>query len=63
MEDDVTWVSSKLSGLAGALGAEAIELRNWILRFRCSSEDLRAIVARLSDWMANPPPPGPPIAH
>ena len=28
MEDDVTWVASKLSGAAGALGVEAIELRN-----------------------------------
>ena len=27
-EDDVTWVASKPSGDAGALGAEAIELRN-----------------------------------
>ena len=26
-EDDVTWVASKLSGTAGALGAEAIELK------------------------------------
>ena len=25
-EDDVTWVASKLSGAAGALGAEATEL-------------------------------------
>ena len=32
-EDDVTWVASKLSGAAGALGEEAIELRNWILFF------------------------------
>ena len=32
-EDDVTWVASKLSGAAGALGAEAMELRNWLLRF------------------------------
>ena len=37
-EDDVTWVASKLSGAAGALGAEAIELRNWLLRFKCASE-------------------------
>ena len=36
-EDDVTWVVSKLSGAADALGAEAIELRNWLLRFRCAS--------------------------
>ena len=28
MEDDVTWVASKLSGAAGALGVEAIELQN-----------------------------------
>ena len=32
-EDDVTWVASKLSGTAGALGVEAIEMRNWTLRF------------------------------
>ena len=37
-EDDVTWVASKLSGAAGALGAEAMELRNWLLSFRCASE-------------------------
>ena len=56
MEDDVMWVASKLSGAAGALGAEAIELRNWLLRFGCASEELRVIVARLADWMENPPP-------
>ena len=27
-EDDVMWVSSKISGTAGALGTEAIDLRN-----------------------------------
>ena len=36
-EDEVTWVVSKISGAAGALGAEAIELRNWLLHFRCLS--------------------------
>ena len=57
-EDDVIWVESKLSGAAGALGAEVIELRNWIICFRCSLEELRVVVARLADWMANfyPPP-------
>ena len=39
-EDDVTWVASKLSGEAGALGAEAMELRYWLLRFGCTSEEL-----------------------
>ena len=39
-EDDVTWVASKLSDAAGALGAEAMELRNCLLRFGCASEEL-----------------------
>ena len=55
-EDGVTWVASKLSGAAGALGAEAIEMRNWILRFGCLSEELRVVVASLSDWMAKSSP-------
>ena len=64
-EDYVTWVTSKLSGAAGALGAEAMELHNWLLCFGCASEDFRVVVSSLADWMANPPPPppGPPIAH
>ena len=53
MEDDVTWVTSKLSGAAGALGAETIELHNWVLRFECASEELRVFIAILADWMAN----------
>ena len=56
-EDDVTWVTSKLSGAAGVLGAEAMELRNWLFRFGCVSEEFRVIVASLADWMANSPPP------
>ena len=56
-EDYVMWVSSKLSGAAGVLGAEAIELRNWLLHFGCASEEVRFIVARLADWMANSYPP------
>ena len=56
-EDDVTWVASMLSGAAGALGAEAMELRNWLLHFGCASEEFRAAVASLADWMANSYPP------
>ena len=48
-EDDVTWVASKISGAAGALGADAIELRNWLLCFGCASEEFRVIVTRLED--------------
>ena len=51
MEDDVTWVASNLYGAAGALGAEAIELINWLLHFGCASEELRVVVTRLADWM------------
>ena len=56
-EDDVTWVASKISGAAGAMGAEANELRNWLLHFGCVSVELRVVVPILYDWMANPPPP------
>ena len=56
-EDDVMWVASKLSGAAGALGAEANEMRNWLLHFGCASEDLRFVVASLADWMAKSSPP------
>ena len=56
-DDDVTWVASKIYGAAGALGAEAMELRNWLLRFICASEELRVVVVRLADWIANSSPP------
>ena len=48
-EDCVMWVASKLSGAAGALVAEAIELCNWLLCFGYASEELRVVVASLSD--------------
>ena len=56
-DDEVTWVASKLSGAAGALGAEAIELHNWLLCFGCASEERRVVAAKLVDCMANSPPP------
>ena len=56
-EDDVMWVASKLSGAAGALGAESLELHNCLLCFGCVSEELRVVVASLADWMADSSPP------
>ena len=47
------WVESKLSGTVGALGAEAIEFRNWLLCFGCGSEDFRVFISDMADWMAN----------
>ena len=49
MEDDVMWVASKISGAAGTLGAELIDLRNWLLRFGCASKELRVVGARLAE--------------
>ena len=61
---DVVWFTSKLSGAAGVLGAEVIDLRNWLLNLGFSSEELSVIVANLTDWVANSyPPPGQPIMH
>ena len=57
LEDVVVWAEYKLSGAAGALGAEAIELRNWLLFFGCVLEDFRVVVADLVNWMANSSPP------
>ena len=49
LEDNVMWVASKISGAAGALEAEKIELRNWILCFGCMSEDFRVLIADMAD--------------
>ena len=37
LEDDVTWMISKLLDAAEALGAEAIKLEHYLLRFDCAS--------------------------
>ena len=64
MEDSMMWVTSKVSRSIGVLQAEAIELRNWILCFRCPLKDLRVVVAILEDCIAtHPHPPGTPITH
>ena len=52
-EDDVTWFVSMLSSAAGALGAEAIKMINWLLRFGCAPDEISVFVARLADWMTN----------
>ena len=57
MEDYITWVAPNLSGTSGALGAEVMELRNWLLQFGCAFEELRVVVARLVEWMDNSSPP------
>ena len=39
------------------LGAEAIDLRNGLLCFGCASEELRFVVTKLANSMANSSPP------
>ena len=51
-EDDITCVTSKLSGAVGALVSEAIELRNWLIHFGWALEELRVIISKLAYWMA-----------
>ena len=57
LEYNITCVASKLSGAAGALGEELIELRNWLLCLWCVSEEFIVVVSYLSNWMANSSPP------
>ena len=68
-EENVTWVASKISGATWALGAEAIEMSNWLLCFGCASEEFRVVVdvrwrsleslspIWLTGWLTPPPPP------
>ena len=56
-EYDITWVASKISGTSGALGAKAIDLINFLLRFRCATEEFRVVVSDLYDWMEKSSPP------
>ena len=52
-EEVITWVALELSGSSGALGAEALKLKNWLLRFGCALEEKRFEVAGLSDFLVN----------
>ena len=53
LEDDSMWMEFKISGSTGALGAEAIDMRNWLLRFGCVSEEFKVVVTNLADWVTN----------
>ena len=57
-EIDVMWITSKISGTAGALGAESIKTRNWLLRFGYASDEFRVVVTDIYECMANSSLPG-----
>jgi hypothetical protein len=53
----VEQVASRLSGGAGPGGTDAVDLRNWLLRFGAESESLRDALAVIAEWLANEHPP------
>ena len=55
--DVVEDVASRLSGSSGPSGTDAVELRNWLLRYGGSSAALRSELAALTTWIANSNPP------
>ena len=57
MEYDLVWFTSKLSGATGALRAEAIKLSNWIIRFRCASEELLVVITNMAAVQITSPLP------
>ena len=56
-EDTVEKVASQLSGAAGPGGTDAVDLRNWLLRFNEESKELRKEMAAWTNWLANHSPP------
>ena len=57
LENNITWVVSKLSGAAGELVMEAINIKQYLLRFGFASQYLRVDVSKLAKWIANSSPP------
>jgi len=55
--EHVELVASRLSGAAGCGGTDAVDLRNWLLRFGAQSETLRIEMAAWVEWLANESPP------
>ena len=53
LENNITWVVSKLSGAAGELVMEAINIKQYLLRFGFASQYLRVDVSKLAKWIAN----------
>jgi hypothetical protein len=48
--EEVETVAARLSGAAGPGGTDAVDLRNWLLRFGLESEGLRTCLAQLRHW-------------
>jgi len=50
-------IATKLSGGAGLGGMDAVDLRNWLLRYGAESQALREEMAQWTMWLANESPP------
>jgi len=57
LADTVKHVAAKHSGVAGLGGTDAVDLRNWLLRFSMESEAFREEMASWTTWLANESPP------
>ena len=55
--EDVEAIAPRLSGAAGPGGTDAVDLRNWLLRFGRESEAFRMEMAAWTNWLANTHPP------
>ena len=55
--ETVEKVASALSGSAGPGGTDAVDLRNWLLRFGKESDALWEEMAAWASWLANSNPP------
>ena len=53
LEDGVTWVAPNISSSAGKLGAEDLEIKNWLLQFVWASKEIQAVIYKLSVCIDN----------
>jgi len=52
-------VATQLSGAAGLGGTDAVNLKNWLLRFSAESKAFREEMAQWTEWLTNHSPPWP----
>ena len=57
IDNVVSAVAGRLSGVAGPEGTDSVSLQHWLLRFREASGELRQIVAQFGECLSNGRPP------
>ena len=56
-EEDVMWVSGKISWAAGPSGTDVMAFKSWLLRFGQELASLKEEMVAWTDWLANVSPP------